>query len=342
MTTGEIITRALSYYSSAGSPTIAEDLRYRQRAHFFLTKVGHRVDQSAPNWWRNGDGSVVLSAGIGTLPTDFNNPGEKMRVYVSGSSKEVILKPAQVVKQAILTSPMGGEPSIYCLDGRTSLGLPKILCWPSGSVTLLLKNYMRKMPELVDAPLAPVASVSAVVGLPSTGPYTYRITNVSAAGETEGGNASASVTSAGLLQINLTSVRTWWERTVTSRKVYRNATGSLQYKLVGTISDNLATTFTDNIADGSLGANIVEPSTAITGMEYFPEDFHDSTIYDGLVYQLANSQGDGRTIAFDAKWEKAVRDMWDEHKPGRNAVNAFPAFPNLQRAGIWDRFSRPD
>jgi hypothetical protein len=43
---------------------------------------------------------------------------------------------------------------------------------------------------------------------------------------------------------------------VTARKVYRSTAGSTTVrKLVTTINDNVTTTFTDNVADGSLGAN---------------------------------------------------------------------------------------
>jgi hypothetical protein len=42
----------------------------------------------------------------------------------------------------------------------------------------------------------------------------------------------------------------------TSRKLYRTVAGGSVYKLLATISDNSTTTYADNTADGSLGANL--------------------------------------------------------------------------------------
>lgn len=341
-TTAELLTAGLSYYSSAGSPSIAADLRERQRAHFWLTKVCNRVDNAAPNWWRLGDGSVALTAGVGTMPADFAHAGEKMRVFVSGQTlRELVYKPPEHVKGLIQGTPQNGVPDFYTLSGRTAVGLPKILCWPTDASTLVLLTYTKRMPELIDAPLAPVPTVTATVGLPNGG-YTYKVTNVTAAGETEGGDVSSSVTAV-LFKVQLTAIRTWWGRTVTSRKLYRPVVSGLQHKLVTTLSDNLTTTYLDNIADGALGADIPLPAAAITGMEYFPEAFHDSAIFDGLVYFLARQQGDGRDVKFDAKWEQSVRRLWEEYRQGQNTVEAFPPYPGEQVAGggVWSRWSRP-
>jgi hypothetical protein len=49
------------------------------------------------------------------------------------------------------------------------------------------------------------------------------------------------------------------EEGVISRKVYRTEAGGSTYKLLATIANNTATTFVDNVADGSLG---VEPPAA--------------------------------------------------------------------------------
>jgi hypothetical protein len=49
---------------------------------------------------------------------------------------------------------------------------------------------------------------------------------------------------------------------VTDRKLYRTAAGGSQLKLLATIANNTATTYTDTIADGSLGANAPTTNTA--------------------------------------------------------------------------------
>lgn len=49
---------------------------------------------------------------------------------------------------------------------------------------------------------------------------------------------------------------------VTSRKIYRTAAGGSQLKLLTTITNNTATSYTDSTADASLGANIPTSNTA--------------------------------------------------------------------------------
>jgi len=61
----------------------------------------------------------------------------------------------------------------------------------------------------------------------------------------------------------------------TSRKLYRTVAGNAApWKLVATIANNTATSYTDNIADGSLGANAPATSTA---------DFFGSAVQLGTV-----------------------------------------------------------
>ena len=340
MTTAEAISAGLSYYSNAGSPSIRSDLRERQRAHFFLTKVCNRIDNAAPHWWKLADSSVVLSSGVGTMPSDFAHAGESMLVYISGQQfREVRYRSPGEVQARLQYTPQSGLPEFYTLHDRTSLGIPKILCWPTDSSTLILKSYVRGMPELIDAPLQLVTAEGGA-GNPN-GAYTYKVTNVTASGETEGGDVSVSRTVSSKI-IMLTQVRTWWGRTVTSRKIYRTAASGLQHKLVDTLSDNLTTTYSDNIADGSLGANIPTPVEAITGLEYFPAAFHDSAIFDGLVYLLSRNQGDGRLIQFDAKWERSIRRLWEVTRQGQNTVEAGSPWPGRGGPqGIWSRFTRP-
>lgn len=49
---------------------------------------------------------------------------------------------------------------------------------------------------------------------------------------------------------------------VTARKIYRTVAGGAQLKLVTTINDNVTTVFSDNVADGSLGANVPTSDTS--------------------------------------------------------------------------------
>ena len=97
------------------------------------------------------------------------------------------------------------------------------------------------------------------------GAHRYRATFITADGETEGGLVSAAVTVADKAvngQISLTGIPLGGVG-VTQRKIYRTAAGGSTYLLLTTITNNTATTYTDNTADASLGAQC--PTVNTTG-----------------------------------------------------------------------------
>lgn len=105
----------------------------------------------------------------------------------------------------------------------------------------------------------------AVAGNVTAGAHRYLATFVTADGETEAGQISAAVTVADAAvngKIELTGIPIGGAL-VTSRKIYRTAAGGTAYLLLATIANNTATTYTDNIADASLGAGA--PTTNTTG-----------------------------------------------------------------------------
>jgi len=117
------------------------------------------------------------------------------------------------------------------------------------------------------APSAPTAALvsPAAAGNVDNGAHRYLVTYVTADGETQAGVASAAVTVADKT-VNgkvLVSGIPLGGALVTSRKVYRTAAGGSTYLLLATIADNTTTTYTDNIADASLGAGA--PTTNTTG-----------------------------------------------------------------------------
>jgi uncharacterized phiE125 gp8 family phage protein len=116
------------------------------------------------------------------------------------------------------------------------------------------------------APAAPTVALAspAVAGNVTAGAHRYRVTCVTADGETDGGDVSAIVTvaDAGVNgKVELTGIAVGGTN-VTSRKIYRTSAGGSTYLLLATIADNTTTVYTDNIADGSLGAEA--PSTNTT------------------------------------------------------------------------------
>jgi hypothetical protein len=104
-----------------------------------------------------------------------------------------------------------------------------------------------------DPVTAPVATVNPAAGN-LNGTYIYVVTFITPSGETApspGSNAPAPINQ----QVDLSSIPTGGPR-VLARKIYRVKLvgGSPPWNLVATINDNVTTTYTDNLADGSVGA----------------------------------------------------------------------------------------
>lgn len=107
------------------------------------------------------------------------------------------------------------------------------------------------------APAAPTAALiaPAAAGNVDNGVHRYRVTFVTATGETEGGVVSAAVTVADKAvngKVAVTAIPLGGAA-VSARKLYRTAAGGSTYLLLATLADNVTATYTDNVADASLG-----------------------------------------------------------------------------------------
>lgn len=107
-------------------------------------------------------------------------------------------------------------------------------------------------------PAPTVALAGAGAGNVNNGVHRYRVTFVTADGETDGGDISAAVTVADSStngRVSITGIPIGGGR-VTQRKIYRTVAGGSTYLLLTTIADNTTTTYQDNTADASLGAQV--------------------------------------------------------------------------------------
>lgn len=109
-------------------------------------------------------------------------------------------------------------------------------------------------------PLAPTATLNAVAGNLFPGTYEYRVTFVTAAGETVAGATSNLVTvpQGNAWQCNLSAIPVGGAGTL-QKRIYRQKDGN-GFKLLTTLA-NATLTFADNVAEGSLG---VAPPTVDT------------------------------------------------------------------------------
>ncbi len=118
--------------------------------------------------------------------------------------------------------------------------------------------------DVIDGPgSGPAVAVNTTAGN-LNGTYHYQVTYINGTGETIGSYSSAAVAPVNQ-QVDLTNIPTdsATTRGITGRKIYRTKAGGSAYFLVTTINDDTTTTYTDNLADASLGAAI--PTTNTTG-----------------------------------------------------------------------------
>ena len=104
----------------------------------------------------------------------------------------------------------------------------------------------------LSAPGVLTATVGAAGGL--TGAYKYLLTLTNTYGETQAGTAITVAVNPSSQLVELTAIPTGAAGTL-SRKLYRTVASGTTYKLLATIADNVTTIYSDNIADGALGAN---------------------------------------------------------------------------------------
>jgi hypothetical protein len=106
------------------------------------------------------------------------------------------------------------------------------------------------------APGAPSVSVGGTGNL--NGTYYYIITYFNAFQESSGGTVSAAVSPSNQ-QVVLSNIPVSSDPQVTGRNIYRFGGTMQSTQLVGTITDNTTTTFTDNLADTSVtGQTLVQ------------------------------------------------------------------------------------
>lgn len=123
------------------------------------------------------------------------------------------------------------------------------------------------MPSVLSAPTAPTAGTPTAGGSVTAGTHSYKVTFVTAVGETTPSVKSSVITAVSTSgqTVPLTDIPVGPVGTV-SRKIYRTATGDTgDWKLLATIADNTTTTYSDTTADASLGVSAPTANTT-TGL----------------------------------------------------------------------------
>lgn len=192
---------------------------------------------------------------------DFGTDGHEIHGRLS-TTGDATFGQAVTVGKTTSDQAIGGYYRPHKVKGRVSGG---------ASVRSDIESTISNSAMLnVVAGTLPVASTVALAGLGAgnvdNGAHVWKVTFVDASGESTGGTQSATLTvvdKATNGQVALTAIGLGNSQT-TQRKVYRTKVGNTAaFFLVGTIADNVTTTFTDNIADAGLGVAMPTASTTI-------------------------------------------------------------------------------
>jgi uncharacterized phage protein gp47/JayE len=109
----------------------------------------------------------------------------------------------------------------------------------------------------VGDPNPPTAVLNATAGN-LNGTYEYKVTFISAIGETVASGESGAVVAVNQ-QANLSAIQVGGAGVI-ARRIYRAKNGSDDYRQIAQISNNTATTYTDNITDAVMTSGSAEPS----------------------------------------------------------------------------------
>ncbi|MDE2104259.1 MAG: hypothetical protein KGL39_43885 [Patescibacteria group bacterium] len=163
----------------------------------------------------------------------------------------------------------------------------------------------------INPPGACTTAVGAAGNL--NGTYYYIITYFNAYQESSGGTVSAAVNPVNQ-KVSLTNIPVSTDPQVTGRNIYRFGGTQQATQLVGTITDNTTTTFTDNVAD-----------TAITGQDLVqyrdpPQNFYTITSHQGRTWGFGyngTAVGEPASISGSSDlWYSNYEEPW-----GFNAVS---------------------
>ena len=116
----------------------------------------------------------------------------------------------------------------------------------------------------VVAPAAAIAALKSGAGNVDIGAHAYKVVHKNSTGITIGGATSNSVAVADNTvdgQIDVTSIEISSDSRVTERDVYRQFNGVGAFKFAFNLADNTTTIFTDNIANASLGVDLITVQT---------------------------------------------------------------------------------
>lgn len=330
MHTWDSITAFLRY----GVETVLDENDSNNRRHRERLLLRHQ--QVVEDFWWSwewafryaSNASLSLSASASSMagPTDLHIGGHEVMLQIPAENQELTyLNPQDLVRERMLAGVGStGRPRFWTIQGLNASGVPLLeFDIASDAAYTLTMNYEKRPPYIVDTPPAPTVAAGSATGI--TGTYPYKVTWVTADGETDGGPASASITVTNT-KINVTVQGAPAFTRVTSRKLYRPINGGSTYKLVTTITTDPTAdvTYVDSTADGSLGADLPSGTSITSGLDKIPDEYHRSVILEGVAALDARDKGDMRSATeFEARWRKNLARAQVSSIPGRERLTVI-------------------
>lgn len=287
-------------------------------------RIEERLNETVEQIWdeydwefKGADDTISLAVGDASVegPANYMDIGEHGGLFYSNGERLEYLPRHDLFKRQRANGTSTGRARFYTVAGVGGSGGPLINFDIMASTADSLTFYYNQIPEiLMDRPGAPTLADSGSPGNPN-GTYFYKVSFVGIDGsESEAGTLSASITVT-TNQINLTAIPTG-NTSVTSRRLYRTVASGTDLLFLATLSDNTSTTYTDDIADGSLGA-ATAPTTQVFSVA---PSFHRSVLAIGTVAKIAKDLRDPRAPELEAQYRAELDRMKSRRSPGSESL----------------------
>jgi len=221
--------------------------------------------------------AVIMTRSGGTVATKtaITNGMDLGGLYFNGYDGVTFRELAKIVAESASLATSGKVSSILNfftrseqndaiqqrmrLDKNGKLGIGVIAT--NGLLDIAGTLAFRELP----IPTRPVPAAGSAGGSIDVGSHSWKVTFTSSVGETIPSTASSAIPIASGSQTVVMDIPIG-PPTTTSRKIYRTVAGNTgTWKLVGTVSNNTTTTYTDTTADASLGADAPSTNTSLIG-----------------------------------------------------------------------------
>lgn len=228
--------------------SIEAEVVYRNKEQIVASMIASMMSR-IPDIWTEEDGLFRLLCEVFGGETEgvyLANQLLRDDMFITTATLIALRNHGEQFGQQFLPGTKATGTLLFSGEGGTLLVAGEQVASDPGTGDILY--YVTLADATIPNPGSPGAPTVADggVGLIPAGTYEYAVTFVTAEGETLLGDESAPIVFASVRDADLTNIPVGGPGT-TARKIYRSQDGD-DFLLVTTIADNVATTFTDNLA----------------------------------------------------------------------------------------------